>query len=411
MDRYGLLLIAVLIVPGFAAGETTFIVDRTDDDASYTQCADAVGHDCSLRGAVVRAHQEADDELVRIEFAIPTGFPIFGIVWLTEEDSLTFSRDHTVIDGNDEITIACNLPTALTVSDGQITVEHITFSGQGAEEDRRAFRVGADAQLDLRDMTIRGFHRVSGSAVFNLGRLNLLRSTVTGNSSLEGVIAADSAPATNVIRSTISGNTGEGIRARNDVWIENSTITDNTGDEVHVRGTTSVMAIRSTIIDGTCNIEVTNSQGANLESPGNTCDLDPLIDQIAVSNLFLLPLGGYGGPTATHLPQPQSPAVDDPLDVIDENFWTDEQRGLPAPVDGNGDSIVRYDSGSVERQPDDIVCPVLEDVDAICVLDARDVQWMVMRRGGEPPGWDDDCTGDGVFGTADHECVVLALFD
>jgi len=62
----------------------------------------------------------------------------------------------------------------------------------------------------------------------------------------------------------------------------------------------------------------------------------------------LTPLGDHGGPVPTHLPLPDSPAVD----LIPPARCTPaDQRGRPRPADGDGDGTSACDAGAVERGP------------------------------------------------------------
>jgi CSLREA domain-containing protein len=61
----------------------------------------------------------------------------------------------------------------------------------------------------------------------------------------------------------------------------------------------------------------------------------------------LLPLADNGGPTPTHLPLADSPAID----RVPSGCTATDQRGRPRPADGNGDGTAVCDAGAVERSP------------------------------------------------------------
>ncbi len=73
-------------------------------------------------------------------------------------------------------------------------------------------------------------------------------------------------------------------------------------------------------------------------------------DTTGASNVGLLPLDNYGGPTQTHFPQFTSVAndvialADSPLDV--------DQRGYPRPADGSFTGTYLIDIGAVETDPE-----------------------------------------------------------
>ncbi len=169
----------------------------------------------------------------------------------------------------------------------------------------------------------------------------LFDSTISGNGTLEkpsGVVHIGSGGQLNLSFSTITENVLDPIL----------------NECINYNG--SLVNFLAAIVEGECSLSrspAVNSLGGSIESPGDTCFLDPAKDQIAVPDLALLPLADYGGPTLSHLPLAVSPAVDDPLQAISTcpDF---DQRGMPRDVDGDGDGIGGCDAGAVERQPDSI---------------------------------------------------------
>ena len=179
--------------------------------------------------------------------------------------------------------------------------------------------------------------------------------------------------------------------------------------------------------DGCASSLVGTDQHGNASSP-----LDPQV----------YPLDGYGGPTRTHALRPGSPAIDlgnpagclawDPVQNMDV-LLTDDQRGFPRPVDGDGDGDAFCDvgsfeapvpgpeqhlltvalagngSGSVTSAPAGISCPG----DCSEIYLATDT--VVLTPSADPgslfAGWSGDCTGTGPCSldmTTDH--AVTATF-
>jgi hypothetical protein len=106
------------------------------------------------------------------------------------------------------------------------------------------------------------------------------------------------------------------------------------------------------LVDGDCEFGpdyVTESNGGNIESPGDTCGFDQPTDQVDVSgdDLKLGPLQDNGGPTETHALGADSVAIDQiPADECvdaDGEPLTTDQRGFPR------DSMC--DIGAFEVQP------------------------------------------------------------
>ena len=98
------------------------------------------------------------------------------------------------------------------------------------------------------------------------------------------------------------------------------------------------------------------SGGANVESPGDSCGLAASSDQVGVLDAGLSSLDYFGGATIVrvHRPMVLGPAVDLPFLVV-PSCGTSDQRGLPRPLDGDGDGEVRCDAGAVELQPMEVV--------------------------------------------------------
>ena len=155
----------------------------------------------------------------------------------------------------------------------------------------------------------------NGAGFDNRGTLTLVNSTVSGNVAVGGGGAAILNDGTLTMAScTLSGNTG--------VW--NDGISGGT------------VRVRNTIIDGECRNVVTDSDGGNVESPGDTCGFGP-VDQkgVLANELNLGALANNGGPTDTHALQSGSFAIDavpegSCVDPQGQQLETD-QRGIERP--------------------------------------------------------------------------------
>lgn len=178
--------------------------------------------------------------------------------------------------------------------------------------------------------------------------------------------------------STFAGNTAADSLYGNAIWTFGTTSATIQYSTFHENGAGSAddraifvcsdcdVSIRSSIVwtasalDADCILDFNanyTSLGSNLDGSG-TC-ATTASDQMT-TDPRLLPLDGYGAPQTAFVlltmpPQPSSPAVDfgaanscpGPLGV---NLSTD-QRGLPRPVDGSGDAMLKCDSGAIEYQP------------------------------------------------------------
>jgi len=195
-----------------------------------------------------------------------------------------------------------------------------------------------------------------------------------------------------IVRSTVALNQGIGISVQGPsaVEVDNSTIsgnqveplgwflppTDISASRVSIHHGTVVRwplpgwpwppstiygtagELGGSIVQGACGVDFAPSLGGNVESPGSTCDLGDPTDLPNVPDPSLLPLNYFGGLTQTHLPTPDSPALQIApaagCPVVD-------QRGAKRRTNGP------CDAGSVE-----LPCSSVPDSDGDGVGDACD---------------------------------------
>ena len=244
-----------------------------------------------------------------------------------------------------------------------------------------------------------------GGGIYNSGVLRLDASTVSGNQTGDGsgfcagpcYIGTDgkgggiyTTGMLTVNDSTISGNsigtsatgwatTGGGLLAAQAsplvVRLRNATLTANTANGAGgglAREGTGTVRLANTLLAGnaagTADVDCTGgaqvvSDGHNLVGVNNGCASVFVAsgDQAGTSGSPLSPaigsLAANGGPTATHLPASNSPAVDhgDPVGCtfFDPALGSDQplvvdQRGETRPRDGDGNLSTICDVGSVE---------------------------------------------------------------
>lgn len=249
--------------------------------------------------------------------------------------------------------------------------------------------------MTISDTTIRDNDaRFGGGGIYNVGgdatiRRSLILRNTAGEGSGGGVSVSGFDVVTRYTRitnSTISGNeagaNGGGLEFAGTlaavVRLTNVTVTGNVAGKVFVNsdaggvhfGKTGSVTVRNTVIAGNtaqgdeppdCGFATAGqtvslvSEGHNLIGNDSWCFMSgDLTGNILNVDAKLAPIGDNDGPTATHRLLAGSPAIDagNPNGCTDSDgaALTQDQRGLPRAVDGNGDTTPRCDIGAFEVQ-------------------------------------------------------------
>jgi hypothetical protein len=229
--------------------------------------------------------------------------------------------------------------------------------------------------LEIRDSTLSGNRSAyytpdmvgSGGGIANEGTLSVRGSTLSDNYAGWDGGGLHNSGAVELENSTVSGNRvevthGGGISNSGTMTATHCTIIDNQvgeeGDGGGIWSEDGTVACFSTLIGGQalgadCAGDAVTSLGYNLDSDGS-CTLTERSDLPNTAPL-LGPLGDHGGPTMTHKPRSDSPAIDAGSCPATGTGAAD-QRGLPRPVNlpnaGTGiDADDGCDIGSVEVEP------------------------------------------------------------
>ncbi len=238
-----------------------------------------------------------------------------------------FSRtSDSVISGNQAIS---GNGGAVFISGGAVYLDRVTVDSNTAGGNGGAAYVETGTLIKIIDSTLSSNSAFQSAAVEVLdGTVEIGNTTISGNtSSAQFTLAA----------------TGTG-----QMTLEHVTFYDNDGmgQEISAVG---LIEIGGSVIQGTCIGTNFLTLTGNIESPGNTCGFIPVLDIANVADVGLMPLADYGGPTQTHLPLPDSIALDSNLTCIAPGLYPNDQRGMTRPVQSTNLGV-RCDSGAVEYQ-------------------------------------------------------------
>jgi len=183
-----------------------------------------------------------------------------------------------------------------------------------------------------------GIFNGSSGSIGGGGPATVLNTTISSNSAVFGGGIFNAGQINDVINVTIAYNNafqGGGIRnvSSGSFWGIQSSIIANSinGGDCSNAGSISSWGY-NVLSDNTCSDVFTSS--------GDLVSTDPMLG----------PLQNNGGPTNTHALLPGSPAIDHVAEWACP--WPDtDQRGVARPIDGDGDSISRCDSGAFEFEP------------------------------------------------------------
>ena len=339
--------------------------------------------------------------------------------WVTVSNS-TLSNNTATTDGG-----------AIWVTDLGVTLTDCVIQGNTAGT--KGGGVQSQSSLTVTRTTISGNSATSttsgsGGGVSSSSPMLLVDSTINNNSArYGGGIAISSFGTTQIVRSTLSGNTatfrGGGLYAvqSQPVVVSHSTITLNTAPAAGGGGVGSVrnVAFRSSVVSGNIGSDVQftginsntiSSQGYNIVGTGNSlAKFNQPGDQTGVTDPKLGPLAANGGPTKTHTPLAQSPAIDagDPAAVAGMNgVPLYDQRGKPyARIwDADGVGGGRIDVGAVELQTLPLPAAVYGDYNADGVVDGGDFV-LARKLAGTTvtPYAASDGSGNGSVGAEDYD--------
>jgi CSLREA domain-containing protein len=337
------------------ANRATVIIDGADLARVFDV---APGASATIRGMTIRNGTDLGGGGVRVTSAALTldsvivqdnvsnfkggGIEVDGLDSVLDLRNSIVRNNRAPFFGGDGGGIAAN--GRITISLASITGNEASSSGGG---------LFASGTVNVTQSTVAGNRAVGGGVFSNGGGisasgLNLAQSTVSGNSADAqggGVFASGT-----IVNSTISGNmsatSGGGASTSGTLSLLNVTIAANRatagGNGLFRFGSTSELGLQNTILADPPGVECAGllpvSRGSNIASD-RSCGLAGGGDRQALDAL-IDPLADNGGPTRTHLPRFNSPAINTAASV----GLAVDQRGVTRPQGA------RPDIGAVERR-------------------------------------------------------------
>ena len=325
-------LLAVFLISASPLGAATFFVDRFNDEATGA-CPSSR---CSLRDAITVANATPGAD--SIFFLVGGSGGVFDLSiagsGLTQgdldiTDDLEISGDGTTLTHID----ARQLDRVFDIhAPATVTIRDVTVTGGFTTEHGGGFRVEAGATLNLVDIDVVNNVTTNpnlpgglGGGIANFGTTTVDRSTLRDNAStLRNGGAFYNAGTITLTNSTMSGNANDTFKNDGVVTLVNVTMTGNVvANTASLTTTNSLFATDCALPFGTL-----VSNGGNVESPGDTCELVDSTDRsnVPASELGLGPLRYNGGSTPTFALEPGSVAIDAALNAP---CPTTDQRGAP----------------------------------------------------------------------------------
>lgn len=318
----------------------------TTDVAVVGAGADATTIDCS-GAAVCLANSGGKTDLSSLTMGTVGGHhvnQIFGGGGLSVTDAVFEDAGNVSLRSIEPITLV----RSRVVDAGNVgvaTIEGAVVVDSAITGSTHSGVVADDGPISIERSTVSG--NGGSGAVADEGPIEVVDSTVASNAS--SALVTEEGDIT-VVNSTLSANGGHGAETVDGaIRLESSTIAGNAHRAFSYSGASGSAYVVSSILANDleeCDNATMVSGGYNLaDDEADGCAFDQPTDQVDVDPQ-LGPLGDNGGPTATHLPQPGSPAIDRGGDCPDA-----DQRGEDRPVDGDGDGTATCDVGAVEVQP------------------------------------------------------------
>jgi predicted outer membrane repeat protein len=320
-------------------------VNTTADSATPAACTTDAGG-CMLREAIESASGNGDI------VTVPEGDYEMG-------GPLNVVHDLVVLGGGAQATRVhgtTNGQTLVVGSDASADLRGLTITdGDGGDGEGGGIAAGDGSIVQLADSAVSGNHAWDGAGIYSTGRVDLVRSTLSGNrADHQGGGLFVGGGSAGLLNATVSGNSaanqGGGIFTNADVDLNNVTISGNTATDGGGGIYQDFSGLDRTLAQNTIVGRNTGGSCAGttvaIQSDAGLSDQASCFaggDNTVTANPLLGPLAANGGDTETMVPQPGSSAIDGGSSdgEVCPEF---DQRGLPRPAGGV------CDIGAVEVQ-------------------------------------------------------------
>jgi predicted outer membrane repeat protein len=234
---------------------------------------------------------------------------------------------------------------AIVNNGGQIEISATSFVNNRAGQGGAIYHQAGTAVINSALFMGNGYASTSeGGAVFASAPLEVTNSTFAGNFAETGGGIYNDYTAVNVLNSTFHINRADlggalfnlfGTTRMKNTILSTSLSLDGTTSSLNCDGPPHVS-------DG---YNLGSDQSCSLTQTGDLQNTDPM----------LAPLGDNGGPTLTHMPMPNSPAIDG---GTNEGCPADDQRGYPRPA-GSACDIGAVEAGAEPAALERLFLPVV----------------------------------------------------
>lgn len=236
---------------------------------------------------------------------------------------------------------------------GTLTITHSALVGNSALYGAGVYNSGGTVMITNSSLSGNSVNN-EGGGILNIGSMTIANSTLSANTASYGGGIFNNSGDLKVTNSTLSGNSatyGGGIYNQATLSVSNGSLSNNSaqfGGGIYNLGTGAIF--KNSIVANSTGGDCANSihaSGANFATDSSCLGFT----QVTPAELNLGPLElNSPGDTATHALLSGSVAIDAVTDCTDVfgHPVTDDQRGVPRPLDGNGDGVSRCDAGAYE---------------------------------------------------------------